>query len=217
VLYQPGRLAGSGVSTALLDVGGAVLIVAVMSEKEFTSLAGQLLLALPGIGDPRFEHAVIALCIHQPDGAMGIGIGRTVPRLGFHALLKQLDIDVGAAPDAAVHHGGPVEPQRGFVLHSTDWQGEDTFIVSDELAVTTTLDVLRAITAAEGPDRWLIALGYSGWGEQQLDEEMLRHGWLTVEAKETILFETPVSDRWPNSFATAGIDARLLASTSGHA
>ncbi|HWI85072.1 MAG TPA: YqgE/AlgH family protein [Sphingomonas sp.] len=188
-----------------------------MSSSDFTSLAGELLLALPGIGDPRFEQAVIAMCLHQPDGAMGIGIGRVVPGLGLHALLKQLDISPGSAPDAPIHEGGPVDTRRGFVLHSPDWQGEDTLQVSPALSLTTTLDILRAIADGEGPDRWLIALGYAGWGEDQLDEEMQRHGWLPVAASDELLFETPVGKRWPRAFAAAGVDVRLLAPTSGHA
>jgi putative transcriptional regulator len=186
-------------------------------QEDFSSLAGQFLLALPGIGDPRFEQAVIALCLHQPDGAMGIGIGRIVPRLGLHALLKQLDIAPGVAPDAPVHLGGPVEPQRGFVLHTADWGGEDTVTLTDGLSLTTTLDVLRAIAAGAGPDRWLVALGYAGWGEGQLDDEMLRHGWLTVPWSEELMFEAAAPERWSRAFATVGIDARLLASSSGHA
>lgn len=188
-----------------------------MTSPEFASLAGELLLAMPGIGDPRFEQAVIAMCLHHPDGAMGIGIGRTVPGVGLHALLKQLDIESGVAPDAPIHQGGPVETQRGFVLHSGDWRGEDTLVISDALSLTTTLDVLRAIAAGEGPDRWLVALGYAGWGEEQLDEEMLRHGWLSVGATDELLFETATRERWPRAFAAAGVDVRLLASTSGHA
>jgi len=188
-----------------------------MPDSGFTSLAGQLLLALPGIGDPRFEHAVIAMCVHQRDGAMGVGIDRVLSGIGLHALLDQLGIPTGAAPDAPIHHGGPVDPQRGFVLHSPDWRGEDTIAISPQLALTTTLDVLRAIAEDSGPDRWLVALGYAGWGEGQLDEEMRRHGWLTVAASETLLFETEVHQRWPYSFAAAGIDVRLLASTSGNA
>jgi putative transcriptional regulator len=188
-----------------------------MTEPEFTSLAGQLLLALPGIGDARFEQAVIAICLHKPDGALGIGIGRTMPGVGLHSLLTQLDIEPGEAPDAAIHLGGPVEPQRGFVLHSTDWKGEDTLSISDNFALTTTLDVLRAIAAGGGPDRWLVALGYAGWGEHQLDDEMLRHGWLTLPGNDELMFEAPVDQRWPRAFATAGIDVRLLAPTSGHA
>jgi len=188
-----------------------------MASDSSPSLTGQLLLAMPGIGDPRFEHAAIAMCIHSPDGAMGIGIGRTVPRIGLHALLGQLDIAPGEAPDAAIHHGGPVEPQRGFVLHTNDWSGEDTLVVSSTLGLTSTLDVLRAIAAGEGPDRWLVALGYAGWGEGQLDAELSRHGWFHLALRDELLFETPTADRWPRAFASAGVDVRLLASTTGHA
>jgi putative transcriptional regulator len=182
-----------------------------------SSLAGQLLLAMPGIGDPRFAQAAIAMWVHTEDGAMGVGIGRTVPRLGLHALLKQLDIAPGVAPDAAICLGGPVEPQRGFVLHTPDWTGEDTLAIGDALALTTTLDILRAIAAGEGPDRWLIALGYAGWGEGQLDRELGQHGWFHVGITDELLFETPVADRWPRAFASAGVDVRLLAPTAGHA
>ena len=188
-----------------------------MATGDFASLAGELLLALPGIGDPRFEQAVIAMVLHQPDGAMGVGIGRTVPGITLHILLKQLNIEPGVAPDAPIHQGGPVETQRGFVLHSPDWHGDDTLPVSDTISLTTTLDVLRAIAKGEGPDRWLVALGYAGWGEEQLDEEMRRHGWLSVGASEELIFETPIKERWPRAFATAGVDVRLLAPTSGHA
>jgi putative transcriptional regulator len=103
------------------------------------------------------------------------------------------------------------------VLQSPDWRGEDTLLVSDTMSLTTTLDVLRAISKGEGPDRWLVALGYAGWGEEQLDEEMRRHGWLSVGATQELVFETPIKQRWPRAFATAGVDVRLLAPTSGHA
>jgi len=148
---------------------------------------------------------------------MGIGIGRTVPRIGLHALLGQLDIEPGEAPDVAIHHGGPVETQRGFVLHSSDWTGEDTLAVSSTLGLTSTLDVLRSIAAGKGPERWLVALGYAGWGEGQLDAELSRHGWFHLALRDELLFDTPTADRWPRAFAHAGVDVRLLASTTGHA
>ncbi|QJU59784.1 YqgE/AlgH family protein [Sphingomonas sp. AP4-R1] len=187
------------------------------SEPDTPSLAGQLLLAMPGIGDPRFSHAVIALCVHSPEGALGIGVGQIVPRLSLHQLLGQLDIEPGVAPDAPIHLGGPVDPQRGFVLHSNDWAGEDTVIVNAALGLTSTLDVLRAIAAGEGPERWLVALGYAGWADGQLDGELTRHGWFHTALDPDLLFQVPASDRWPRGFATAGIDVRLLASTAGHA
>jgi len=180
-------------------------------------LTGQLLLAMPGIGDPRFEKAVVAVCMHDENGALGIGIGRLAPRLGLHTLLEQFEIPVGAAPDAPVHVGGPVEPQRGFVLHSLDWGGQDTVEVDGRFALTNTVDVLRAIADGKGPSRWLVALGYAGWQEGQLDEEMTRHGWFTTPATDTLLFDTPVDQRWGEAFRGAGIDPRLLSASAGQA
>jgi putative transcriptional regulator len=179
--------------------------------------SGKLLLAMPGIGDPRFEHAVIALCAHDENGALGIGIGQLMPRLGLHKLLEQFEIDGVIAPDAPVYRGGPVEPQRGFVLHSTDWSGEGSMYVSDRWVLTGTLDVLRAIATGRGPSRWLVALGYAGWGEGQLDDEMLRHGWHIAEGTDELIFAGDVATRWSDSFASDGIDPRLLAAESGSA
>lgn len=180
-------------------------------------LTGQMLLAMPGIGDPRFAQAVIAICAHDGNGALGVGIGRVLPRIGLHGLLAQLDIEPGAAPDAPLHHGGPVEPQRGFVLHSRDWGGEDTVDVAGRWALTSTIDVLRAIAEARGPTRWLAALGYAGWGEGQLDRELTRHGWFAAPASDALLYDTPVERRWSAGYGAAGVDARMLAADSGRA
>ena len=177
-------------------------------------LSGKLLLAMPGIGDPRFERAVIAICVHDEHGAVGVGIGHQRAGIGLRGLLEQLDIDPGTAPDAAVHHGGPVEPGRGFVLHSDDWGGQDTIqIVAPagfRYALTGTLDVLTAIAEGRGPGRFLVSLGYAGWGEGQLDEEMTRHGWFAASGAAAILFDTPVDARWQAGFKSEGIDPRLL-------
>lgn len=181
------------------------------------SLSGQYLLAMPGIGDPRFAKAVIAMCAHDEQGALGVGIGRTLPGITLHSLLEQLDIAPGVAPDCAIHSGGPVEPQRGFVLHGTDWRGGDTLLVGERWGLTSTLDVLRAISEGEGPRRWLVALGYAGWGGGQLDGEMRRHGWLATRGDDELLFEHEASRRWDLAMRSAGIDPRLLASTSGQA
>ena len=184
-------------------------------------LAGKLLLAMPGMADPRFERAVIALCAHDENGAIGIGIGHKRSGITFSGLLRQLDIDPGSAPDCAVLHGGPVEPGRGFVLHSTDWGGQDTLQVVPEnaepFAMTATIDVLKAIAEGRGPSRWLIALGYAGWGEGQLDEEMTRHGWFTAKGDSSLLFDTPADERWAAAFQKEGIDPRLLVSETGAA
>jgi putative transcriptional regulator len=180
-------------------------------------LSGQFLLAMPGISDPRFSRAVIALCAHDERGALGIGVGHLVPEITLHDLLGQLDLETGSAPDVPVHYGGPVEPQRGFVLHSQDWGGEDSVLVGKRWTLTSTLDVLRAIAEGRGPSRFVVSLGYAGWGEGQLDEEMTRHGWFATPGIDALVFDTPVGKRWARGFADAGIDVRLLASTTGHA
>lgn len=196
-----------------------MLIIAGMDQA--TYLTGQFLLAMPGIGDPRFAHAAIAICAHDAAGALGIGIGATVAGLTLHDMLRQLDIAPGAAPDAPVHLGGPVEPRRGFVLHDLDWGGQDTVAVAGPRgalwALSSTTDVLRAIAAGRGPTRWLVALGYAGWGAGQLDGEMTRHGWFNVGGDPAVLYDTPVERRWERGFAAAGIDTRLLASGAGMA
>ena len=180
-------------------------------------LSGQLLLAMPGIGDPRFEKAVIAMCVHDEQGALGIGLGRVIPRLGFHDLLKQLDIAPGDAPNVAIHVGGPVDQQRGFILHSRDWGGSESVQVGDRWVLSGTLEVLKAIAAGEGPARWVAALGYAGWGPGQLEEEMGRHGWFVTPGDEALLFDSDVTTRWAEAFRAAGIEPGMLMAESGTA
>jgi putative transcriptional regulator len=190
-----------------------------MQETRF--LSGKLLLAMPGMGDPRFERAVIAMCAHDEHGAVGIGIGHKRAGLKLRGLLTQLGIDPGEAPDRAVHHGGPVEPGRGFVLHSPDWGGQDSLHVvgpkGELFAMTGTTDVLRAIAEGRGPAHWIVSLGYAGWGEGQLDEEMTRHGWFAADGDAAILFDTPTDERWAAAFKAAGVDPRMLATQTGAA
>ena len=184
-------------------------------------LSGKLLLAMPGMSDPRFDRAVIAMAIHDENGAVGIGIGQLRAGIRFRALLKQLDVDPGEAPDCVVHHGGPVEPGRGFVLHSEDWGGQDTIKIvgrgDASFAMTGTIDVLKAIAEDRGPSRWLIALGYAGWEAGQLDQEMTRHGWFAANSSDALLFDTAPAERWETAFRAEGIDPRLLASETGAA
>ena len=180
-------------------------------------LTGQFLLAMPGIGDPRFERAVIAMCSHDAHGALGIGLGDVIDGLSFHEVLKQLDIDPGVAADVPVHLGGPCETRRGFVLHSRDWAGGDTVDVAGRWSLSSTVDVLKAIASGTGPRRWVPALGYAGWGAGQLDGEMSRHGWFNVAGDEALLFDTAAGERWEVGYASAGIDPRMLAVGAGTA
>jgi putative transcriptional regulator len=180
-------------------------------------LSGQFLLAMPGIGDPRFDKAVIAMCVHDEEGALGIGLGRIQPRIGFHDLLRQLDVDPGVAPNAAIHVGGPVEPQRGFILHTPDWDGADSIDVGGRWVLSATLDILKAIAVGKGPSRWVVALGYAGWQSGQLEQEMRRHGWFVTPGEAELLYESDVDTRWTKAVRSAGVDPRLLAAEFGTA
>lgn len=172
---------------------------------------------MPGMGDPRFEKAVIAMCVHDGNGALGIGLGRIVPRISFHDLLGQLDIAPGVAPDVAIHSGGPVQVQRGFILHSVDWSGDETIAVAGRWALTATLDILRAIAEGRGPARWLAALGYAGWGAGQLEEELLGNAWFATPGSDALLFDCDVDNRWSAAFQSAGVDTRMLTADFGTA
>lgn len=190
--------------------------IIVMTDAPF--LSGQLLLSMPGIGDPRFERVVIAMCLHDDDGALGLVVNRPLGDLGVRALMQQLDIDPGETPEEAlVLQGGPVEPARGFVLHSADYEGQGTISVGGQWGLTSTLDVLRDIAAGKGPRQWLAALGYTGWGPGQLDGEMTRHGWMAAPGDPALLFDVPLDKRWPAAWRGLGIDAGHLSATAGRA
>lgn len=180
-------------------------------------LSGQFLLAMPGMGDPRFARAVIAMCAHDANGAIGIGVGQVYPGLGLHDLLEQFEIAPGDAVNAPVHIGGPVEPRRGFVVHSRDWGGQDTIDVAGRWALSGTVDVLRAIADGTGPERWIVALGYAGWGEGQLDEELTRPGWFNVTGDAALLWDTAPDERWRKGYAGAGVDPKFLVGGVGRA
>ena len=167
--------------------------------------------------DKRFNRTVNVICVHDENGALGLDIGHVREGVRLRRILKDLDIDPGQAPDCAVHHGGPVEPGRGFVLHSTDWAGTDTIEVQPICAMSSSLDVLRAIAKGEGPSQWLVALGYAGWDAGQLDNEMRQHGWYAAGGKREILFEESANTRWMASWRAEGIDPSQLSPEMGHA
>lgn len=187
-----------------------------MSEPRY--LVGQLLLAMPGMGDPRFDHAAIAICAHDENGALGLVVNHVYDGLTVRKVMEQLDIDPEATPDdVPVYAGGPVEPGRGFVLHSLDYNGSATLQVVNSWGLTATTDILKDIAEGRGPARWLLALGYAGWGEGQLDVELTQHGWLNAPATPELIFDVPVDDRWPRAFANLGVDVGQLSSTAGRA
>ena len=181
-------------------------------------LSGQMLIAMPGMTDPRFEKAVIYICAHNEDGAMGLVVNRLIESMTFPEMLKQLDIEPSEPEDVIrVLLGGPVEQARGFVLHSPDYLQDASMVVDDDVALTATIDILRAIADGAGPRNRLLALGYAGWGPGQLDSEILHNGWLNVSADDDLVFGEDLDAKWERAMAKIGIDPLLLSDDAGHA
>lgn len=182
-------------------------------------ISGQLLLALPGIGDPRFERSVIAMCLHDAEGAMGVAIHQPHPRVQLGDVLHEVGLETAhsAVAASAVFVGGPVEPGRGFVLHSADYGSGGTIAIGSQWAMTGTRDILEAIAEGRGPARWLVALGYAGWVKGQLEGELHQHGWMTAPATDALLYDLPPEHRWAAAYAGLGVDVSHLSAQGGHA
>ena len=181
-------------------------------------LAGQILIAMPQMQDQRFSRALVYLCAHTAEGAMGLVVNRLFNALSFPDLLQQLDIEPTPICDPIrVHFGGPVESGRGFVLHSTDYVQETTLLVDGQVGLTATIDVLRAIAEGRGPRQSMLALGYAGWNAGQLDSEIRENAWLTVPADEELLFGREIEHKWERAISRIGADYTMLSSESGHA
>jgi putative transcriptional regulator len=182
-------------------------------------LQGKLLIAMPGMADPRFERSVVFMCVHSESGAMGIIVNKPFAGLGFGELMKRLEIDVSQRNLAnPVLFGGPVETEKGFVLHSGDYASQDaTLSVTDAVSLTTSRDVLCAIGGGNGPENWLFALGYAGWGAGQIEEEIAHNGWVHCDADRHLLFEVEHELRWRSALAKLGIDLSGLSAEAGRA
>ncbi len=181
-------------------------------------LTGQILIAMPGMSDSRFQRSVVYVCAHNEEGAMGLVVNKLIDSLTFDELLQQLGVEnPKPGQEIDVHFGGPVESGRGFVLHSAEYEQDSTLKVDERIAMTATLDIMRDIAAGEGPKRHLFALGYAGWGPGQLDSELQANGWLTADANETLVFSEALSDKWDAAIKALGIDPSFLVTDAGHA
>ena len=179
---------------------------------------GKFLLAMPGMGDPRFEKSVIYICSHTSEGAMGLMINHPASTLDFPQLLNELKIPApDNISDVPVYLGGPVEQGRGFVLHSADYAQDTTMVVSETVALTATVDILKALSKGEGPKNHLLVLGYAGWGAGQLEQEMQENAWHMSNADDEIIFHTPDESKWTLAMAQLGVDVNMLSSEAGHA
>lgn len=185
---------------------------------EPTCLTHHFLIAMPALADPNFSQTVTYISEHNANGALGLVINRPLA-LTFGQLLQHLKMTTDQPEIAAlpIHHGGPVQPEQGFVLHRPLGQWGTTLRISDEVGVTTSRDILQAIAQGEGPEQWLIALGYAGWGPGQLEQELAGNTWLSVPADSDILFRIPCEQRWRAAAALLGVDLILLSTDAGHA
>jgi putative transcriptional regulator len=182
------------------------------------TLKNQLLIAMPALEDPNFSRTVTYICEHSDQGAMGIVLNRPT-ELSLADVLRHMDIEggLGNASEQIVFLGGPVEEERGFVLHSHTTPWASTLAVNDVISVTTSRDILEAMARGEGPTQTLVALGYAGWGAGQLERELQDNAWLSGPADQSILFELPPDQRWEAAARLLGVDVNLLSSEAGHA
>jgi putative transcriptional regulator len=182
-------------------------------------LEGKLLIAMPGMTDPRFAQSVIYVCAHSAKGAMGIVINKPIPGLTFIDLMKQLEIPTsGQAADLPILYGGPMEAGRGFVLHSDDYESsEATLPVSEEISLTATLDILRAMAGGKGPKKAVFALGYAGWAPGQIEAEFHSNGWLHCEADKKLVFDAALEAKWRTALAKLGVGPSGLVADAGRA
>jgi len=182
-----------------------------------TYLTNHFLIAMPALGDPNFFQTVTYVCLHNRDGAMGIVINRPLD-IDLGDVLEHMDIEVEDihASRMAVFEGGPVQRERGFVIHQPIGQWEAMMTINDDLGITTSRDIINAIANGQGPSNMLIALGYAGWGAGQLEQEMADNAWLSTPADYHIIFQTPPEQRWQAAAAGMGIDLNLLSNQVGH-
>ena len=193
--------------------------------RNYAYLDGQLLVAMPIMTDRRFARSVIYMCAHSAEGAMGLIINQRASHISFSELMKQLSIMPETADeveieleDMDVHVGGPVETQRGFVLHSADYYVADsTLPIDDGVSLTATIDILKAIAGGKGPDRAILALGYAGWGAGQLESEIAANGWLHCPADADLLFDRDLEQKYERALSKIGVDPSHLVSDAGHA
>ncbi|WP_370303599.1 YqgE/AlgH family protein [Pseudooceanicola sp.] len=183
------------------------------------NLTGKLLIAMPGMGDPRFERSVVFVCDHNRKGAMGLIVNKPAQDVRLADLFEQLSIQAETASgDGPVYFGGPVEGSRGFVLHSGDYSSKiQSLAIGDEFCMTATLDILEDIASGTGPERALMMLGYSGWGPGQLESEIAATGWLTAEAEAALVYDLEDSEKWGAALHSRGVDPLTLSASAGHA
>lgn len=183
------------------------------------SLANHFLIAMPDMVDPYFAESLSLICEHNQDGAMGFIVNRPLD-ISAAELFEQQEIEYNPDSELAqlpLHMGGPVQQGQGFILHSGEQQWDTTLTVSEQFKITSSRDIIADIALGQGPDKFIILLGYAGWGGGQLEDEILANSWLTIESDPDIVFSTPIEQRWQAAATRLGIDLNLLSTDTGHA
>ena len=202
---------------SLLSILRRTILISMKPEN--LSLQNHYLIAMPALADFNFNRAVVYICAHNEEGAMGIVISRPLLDIKLGEVLSQLNIESDKSDliNLPVYLGGPVQPERGFIIHRLNQSWQSTLVTSKQLGVTSSQDILFAMVEGSGPEEFMVTLGYSGWSAGQLEQEVGDNLWLTVPAEPEILFDTPVDKRWEQAAATIGVDISHLSSDSGHA
>lgn len=182
------------------------------------NLTHHFLIAMPNMADPHFARTLTYICEHNDQGALGLVVNRPID-LTLQALFERLSLSLGGSPlsDAPIYYGGPVQTDRGFVLHEPAGAWQSTLRVGEAIGLTTSKDILEAVGRGEGPSRMLVTLGYAGWSAGQLEHELSQNAWLTVEARDAILFDVPAEERLPAAMELLGLDFARLQDEAGHA
>ena len=199
---------------------GIIFLMEQTSKMENLFLAGKLIIAMPTMSDPRFKRSVVCICAHNEDGAIGIIINKIIESLSFSKIIKQLKLKKNMNKDDYKDHiyfGGPVETERGFILHSSDYSSENSTSINSEISMTASTEILQALIDGNGPNKSIVALGYAGWGPGQLDTEIQSNAWLSVESDLELVFSAKTAEKWDMALEKIGVNPALLSTEAGRA
>lgn len=199
---------------------GIIFFMEQTSKIENLFLAGKLIIAMPTMSDPRFKRSVVCICAHNEDGAIGIIINKIIESLSFSKIIKQLKLKKNRTKSDYKDHiyfGGPVETERGFILHSADYSSENSTSINSEISMTASTEILQALIDGNGPNKSIVALGYAGWGPGQLDTEIQSNAWLSVESDLELVFSAKTAEKWDMALEKIGVNPALLSTEAGRA
>ena len=199
---------------------GIIFLMEQTFKLENAFLSGKLIIAMPAMGDPRFKRSVVCICAHNEDGAIGIIINKIIESLSFSKIIKQLKLNKNMTKNDYNNHiyfGGPVETERGFILHSADYSSENSTSINSEISMTASTEILQALIDGNGPNKSIVALGYAGWGPGQLDTEIQSNAWLSVESDLELVFSAKTAEKWDMALEKIGVNPALLSTEAGRA